>query len=95
MCIRDRAVTDVLIHKALKALRASGHRTLAISGGVSCNRELRSRLKTACDREKVELVLPDFDLTTDKDVYKRQILAFFPSLMSKTTSTKPGRSVFW
>ena len=27
--------------------------------------ELRSRLKTACDREKVELVLPDFDLTTD------------------------------
>ena len=61
----QRAVTDVLIHKALKALRASGHRTLSISGGVSCNRELRSRLKTACDREKVELVLPDFDLTTD------------------------------
>lgn len=54
-----------MIHKALKALRASGHRTLSISGGVSCNRELRSRLKTACDREKVELVLPDFDLTTD------------------------------
>lgn len=48
----QRAVTDVLIHKALKALRASGHRTLSISGGVSCNRELRSRLKTACDREK-------------------------------------------
>jgi len=61
----QRAVTDVLIHKALKALRASGHRTLSISGGVSCNRELRSRLKTACDREKVKLVLPDFDLTTD------------------------------
>ena len=61
----QRAVTDVLIHKALHALRVSGHRTLSVSGGVSCNGELRSRLKVACDRENVELVLPDFDLTTD------------------------------
>jgi len=61
----QRAVTDVLIHKALHALRVSGHRTLSVSGGVSCNGELRSRLKAACDRENVELVLPDFDLTTD------------------------------
>ncbi|MFR4223942.1 MAG: hypothetical protein ACLT38_10175 [Akkermansia sp.] len=58
-------MTDVLIHKALHALRVSGHRTLSVSGGVSCNGELRSRLKAACDRENVELVLPDFDLTTD------------------------------
>ena len=40
-------------------------RQLSVSGGVSCNGELRSRLKAACNRENVELVLPDFDLTTD------------------------------
>ena len=61
----QRAVTDVLIHKALYALRLSGHRTLSVSGGVSCNGELRARLKKACARENVELVLPGFDLTTD------------------------------
>ncbi len=47
------------------ALRASGHRILSVSGGVSCNAELRSRLQTACDKAGIELILPDFDLTTD------------------------------
>ena len=61
----QRAVTDVLIRKALYALRLSGHRTLSVSGGVSCNRELRTRLQEICAREGVELILPDFDLTTD------------------------------
>ncbi len=61
----QRAVTDVLIHKAMYALRASGHRILSLSGGVSCNAELRSRLQTACDKAGIELILPDFDLTTD------------------------------
>ena len=61
----QRAVTDVLIRKALYALRLSGHRTLSVSGGVSCNRELRTRLQEICAREGMELILPDFDLTTD------------------------------
>lgn len=61
----QRAVTDVLIHKALRALRLSGHRTLSVSGGVSCNAELRARLTEACRRQGIELILPDFSLTTD------------------------------
>lgn len=61
----QRAVTDVLIHKALHALDRSGHRTLAVSGGVSCNRELRERLASACAAQDIELILPAFDLTTD------------------------------
>lgn len=58
----QRAVTDVLIRKALHALRLSDHHTLSVSGGVSCNRELRTRLQETCAREGVELILPDFDL---------------------------------
>ncbi len=61
----QRAVTDILIHKALYALKLSGHCTLSVSGGVSCNRELRSRLKSVCEQKHINLILPDFDLTTD------------------------------
>lgn len=61
----QRAVTDILIHKALYALKISGHCTLSVSGGVSCNRELRSRLKSVCEQKHINLILPDFDLTTD------------------------------
>lgn len=61
----QRAVTDVLIKKALFALKETGHNTLALSGGVSCNRELRERLQETCKKHRIELILPDFDLTTD------------------------------
>lgn len=61
----QRAVVDVLVKKALFALRVSGHDTISVSGGVSCNAELRCALSTACKNEGVNLILPDFDLTTD------------------------------
>ena len=31
-----QAIIDVLIHKAMRALKQTGHRVLAVSGGVSC-----------------------------------------------------------
>lgn len=60
-----QAIIDVLIHKAMKALKKTRHKVLAVSGGVSCNSALREQLKTACERRRAELVLPPNSLTTD------------------------------
>lgn len=59
------AITDVLIHKAMRAIKLTGHRVLAVSGGVSCNSALRRKLTEKCARARIELVLPPLSLTTD------------------------------
>lgn len=59
------AIVDVLAQKTLRALRHTGHRILAISGGVSCNKALRARMSDLCRREGVRLLLPPPALTTD------------------------------
>ena len=60
-----QAILDVLIHKAMKALKRTGHKVLAVSGGVSCNTALRKQLKERCERARIELILPPNNLTTD------------------------------
>lgn len=60
-----QAILDVLISKAIKAAKQTGHRVMAVSGGVSCNRALRRQLAEACTRHGIELILPDNSLTTD------------------------------
>ncbi len=60
-----QAIIDVLIHKAMRALKKTGHKLLAVSGGVSCNEALRKQLAAACERRKIKLLLPPNSLTTD------------------------------
>lgn len=60
-----QAIIDVLVHKAMRALRKTRHRVLAVSGGVSCNRALRERIIKRCEQARVEAVLPPNTLTTD------------------------------
>lgn len=60
-----QAIIDVLIHKAMRALKQTGHRVLAVSGGVSCNSALRRQLAERCKRARIELILPPNSLTTD------------------------------
>ena len=60
-----QAILDVLIRKAFKALKKTGHKVLAVSGGVSCNTALRRQLQEHCARARVELILPPNSLTTD------------------------------
>ena len=60
-----QAIIDVLLHKAMKAMRKTGHKVLAVSGGVSCNTGLRRQLQETCKRRRIELILPPNSLTTD------------------------------
>ena len=59
------AIVDVLARKTARALRHTGHRVLAVSGGVSCNSALRARLAAVCEQFGAALLLPPPVLTTD------------------------------
>ncbi|MEW6694766.1 MAG: tRNA (adenosine(37)-N6)-threonylcarbamoyltransferase complex transferase subunit TsaD [Pseudomonadota bacterium] len=59
------AIVDVLVHKAVAALRATGLRRLVVAGGVGANRALRQRLDQACVRHGWRVHYPEPALCTD------------------------------
>ena len=61
----QQAVIDVLLQKSLRAVRDSGLKHLALSGGVSLNRALRQAFQAACDQQNITLSLSDPALCTD------------------------------
>jgi N6-L-threonylcarbamoyladenine synthase len=61
----QEAVVDVLVTKTLRAVAATGVRTVAVAGGVSLNSRLRARLAQECDRSGIRLLLADAALCTD------------------------------
>ena len=60
-----QAIIDVLIRKTMNAAKKTGHKVIAVSGGVSCNKALREQMAEACRRRNIELVLPPAHFTTD------------------------------
>ncbi len=44
----QRAAVEVLVKKTLRAARESGAKLVTVSGGVSCNRQLRDQMSDAC-----------------------------------------------
>lgn len=61
----QQAIIDVLCAKAMKAIEQTGHDTLSLSGGVSCNSALRARLEEECSQKGIRLILPQKIYTTD------------------------------
>ena len=61
----QQAVIDVLREKALEAVRRTGLNRLTLSGGVSSNRALREKLRDACDRRGIGLIVAEPWLCTD------------------------------
>ena len=61
----QRAVTDALTKKSVRAARESGLSTLALAGGVSANTALRERLQRECDKYGVRFCRPDMKYCTD------------------------------
>jgi N6-L-threonylcarbamoyladenine synthase len=59
------AIVDVLVAKALKALKASGARRLVVAGGVGANRRLRERLDAGAARLHAKVSYPPLALCTD------------------------------
>ena len=61
----QRAVIDVLVAKTMSAAREVSARLVTISGGVSCNKELRQSMRSACDRAGLTLLVAEPRLCTD------------------------------
>jgi N6-L-threonylcarbamoyladenine synthase len=63
----QQAVIDVLIKKTIKAAKEYQVKTVALSGGVAANQELRRQMEKAVQKElsKVKFQIPDVNLCTD------------------------------
>ncbi len=64
-CSFQCSAIDVLVKKAIKACKEKNRSVLSVGGGVSANGYLRESLKTACEKNKIKLVLPEKKLCTD------------------------------
>ena len=70
------AVVEILVKKTVRAATEFGHDIVTVSGGVSCNAELRARLQEACDRAGLKLLTAAPKLCTDNAA----MIAFAASL---------------
>ena len=61
----EQAVVDVLVTKAVRAVRERNLDTLVIVGGVAANRRLRDVAQKACDAAGITLRIPPPRLCTD------------------------------
>jgi N6-L-threonylcarbamoyladenine synthase len=72
----QRAVVEVLVKKTLRAAGEGGAKLVTVSGGVSCNRELRDQMSDACNRAGMKLLTAVPELCTDNAA----MIAFAASL---------------
>lgn len=61
----QQAVIDVLVSKTISAAKKYGAKTVAVSGGVSANTELRRRMEIKAKENNLAILLPPKDMSTD------------------------------
>ncbi len=61
----QKAVTDVLVENAMRAVKEYGLSNFAIAGGVASNSTLRAAMKEACEKNNVEFYHPSPIFCTD------------------------------
>ena len=88
------AIVEVLVKKTIQATKRNGVRCVTASGGVTCNRTLRSELTRACARNRFTLHLAEKSLCTDNAAMigilaERKFLANVP-LPSLDEEINPG-----
>src|SRR5437016_6894380 len=61
----QQAIVDVLVRKTIEAAKKHDVDLVTLSGGVSCNQQLRKQLREACKRNDLELKTAEPSLCTD------------------------------
>lgn len=61
----QKAVVDILVTKAIRAVQQTGLHTLVLAGGVAANSSLEGRLREAADANGIAFYYPDRILCTD------------------------------
>ena len=59
------AIVEVLVKKAVKALKQTGLKRLVVAGGVGANQSLRKQLQQACQKLGARVHYPEPELCTD------------------------------
>jgi N6-L-threonylcarbamoyladenine synthase len=59
------AVVDILVAKTIAAARVARRRLVTVSGGVSCNKELRAQMALGCENAGLEVRFAESGLCTD------------------------------
>ena len=67
---------DVLVAKTIRAARSVKKELVTVSGGVSCNLELRAQMSLGCDQAGLRLLFAEPRLCTDNAA----MIAFSASL---------------
>lgn len=61
----QQAVMDVIVEKAVNAVKLRGEKKLVLAGGVAANSKLREMMENACKKEGIALYRPQPLLCTD------------------------------
>lgn len=61
----QEAIVDVLVAKALAALKQTDLKQLVVAGGVGANQQLRAQLNQAADKRGFRVFYPDLEFCTD------------------------------
>jgi len=61
----QEAIVDVLVTKALAALKQTDLKQLVVAGGVGANQQLRAQLNQAADKRGFHVFYPDLEFCTD------------------------------
>jgi N6-L-threonylcarbamoyladenine synthase len=61
----QQAIIDVLVTKTIAAAQKYRVQLVTMSGGVSCNQELRRQMREACSRKRIEFKSAELWLCTD------------------------------
>ncbi|MGG1879942.1 tRNA (adenosine(37)-N6)-threonylcarbamoyltransferase complex transferase subunit TsaD [Paenibacillus cisolokensis] len=61
----QESVVEVLVEKAVRAVKQFGAKQLLLSGGVAANKGLRTALTDRCEAEGIRLTIPPFKYCTD------------------------------
>ena len=64
-CSFQTTIVDILTKKTMMAVKEYGVKQLLLAGGVSANRGIREKFKELCEKENVELVVPNMKYCTD------------------------------
>ena len=59
------AIIEVLVKKAMRAVKESGLKQLVVAGGVGANRELRRQLDARAERARISVYYPELEFCTD------------------------------
>jgi N6-L-threonylcarbamoyladenine synthase len=64
-CAAQEAIVEVLVSKAMAALKHTGLKQLVVAGGVGANQQLRAQLDKAAKKSGSRVFYPDLEFCTD------------------------------